>query len=79
MVRIALSFVASFLLFYLESLIVIRWSGYEAGIHFADYSSLFVVFALNFFLAFSILTHLTPWFTRMSHISTDEDESSTLP
>ena len=75
MVRISLSFVASFLLLYLESLIVMKWAGYGSGIHFADYNGLIVVFALNFFLAFAVLTHITPWFTRMNRIQAEEDES----
>jgi hypothetical protein len=76
MIRISLSFVSSFLLFYLESAIVMQLSGFEQGIHFADYNGLAVVFVLNFFLSFAVLTQLTPWFMKVNGIPTEEDETS---
>lgn len=77
MIRVSLSFLASFLMFYVESVIVMKWSGFKSGIYFADYNGLIVVFVLNFFLAFSIFTQLTPWFMKINNIQTEEDETTT--
>jgi hypothetical protein len=76
MIRIALSFMSTFILLYLESLIVIKVFQYENGITFDNYNGLWVVLILNFFLTFSILTHLTPWFMRMNQMEMDEDEET---
>lgn len=76
MIRIALSFIASFVLFYLESLIVMKVFDYPNGITFAEYKGLFIVFVLNFFLAFSILTQMTPWFIRVNRMEPEEDEEA---
>lgn len=75
MIRVCLSFFASLVLFYAESLIVMNWAGFENGIHFADYKGLVVVLAMNFFLAFSIFTQIAPWFMKVNHIPADEDET----
>lgn len=76
MVRIALSFFASMILLYVESQIVIQWMGYQNGITFDNYQGLLVVCVLNFFLSFSVLTHITPWFLRVNHMETEEDEET---
>lgn len=74
MVRIALSFFASIILLYVESSIVIQWMGYTNGISFDNYHGLLMVCILNFFLSFSILTHLTPWFLRINRMEEMEEE-----
>lgn len=76
MVRIALSCIASFVLLYLESLIVMKVFDYSNGITFEDYHGLLIVLVLNFFLTFSVLTHLTPWFMRMNDMMMEEDEET---
>lgn len=74
MVRIALSVFASIILLYIESSIVIEWMGYTNGITFHNYHGLLMVCILNFFLSFSILTHLMPWFLRINRMEEAEDE-----
>lgn len=76
MIRTALSFLASFVLFYMESLVVMKLEGYPNGIYFTDYKGVAVVFALNFILAFCLLTQLTPWFMRINNLSTEDDETT---
>lgn len=77
MLRIAISFIASFFLLYIESVIVMEVFGYTNGIQFNDYSGLVTVMALNFFLIFSIMTQLTPWFMQLNSIDPDEEENET--
>lgn len=73
MIRFSISFIASFILLYLESLIVMQAFHYENGIYFANYHHLTVVLVLNFFLVFSILTHIKPWLTRVYRLELEEE------
>lgn len=73
MVRISISLIASLILLYVESLIVIKVFHYENGIYFGNYQQLMVVCILNFFLVFSILTQLMPWFIRINRLEMDEE------
>ena len=73
MLRIAISFVASFVLLLLQGMIVIKWFGYTNGIQFERIDWLISLCAINFFLSFSILTQIKPWFIRINKLETEED------
>ena len=73
MVRVSLSFLLSFVLFYVQCLIVMEVFHYENGIRFDNYVHVGIVCIVNFFLALAILTQLTPWFMRVSKVQLEEE------
>jgi hypothetical protein len=60
MVRMAVAGVVGFILIFIESMIVIHFKGYET-IEFGGLTPFINVWAMNFFLVFSILTQLSNW------------------
>jgi hypothetical protein len=74
MIRAGMSFIFCFVLFYIQSVIVMKLSGYEQGIYFENYGYVAVVCCVNFFLIFSILTQIKPWFLRLNQMNTEEFE-----
>lgn len=73
MIRFAASFVLGFVLIYAQSLIVMKLNGY-ASIHFPNLLQLTIVYVVNFFLSFAILTHIKPWVARTQKVGQDVAE-----
>jgi len=73
MVRIGFSFVGSLILFYIQSLIVMKWFHYQT-IRFESALQVAIVCIVNFFLVFSIVTQITPWFIKLKMIETEIEE-----
>lgn len=73
MIRFAASFVLSFVLIYIQSVIVMKLNGYTE-IHFGNLTQLTIVYIVNFFLVFSILTHIQPWIVRTQSMKQDMAE-----
>jgi hypothetical protein len=73
MVRIGFSFVGSLILFYIQSLIVMKWFHYQT-IRFESALQVAIVCIVNFFLVFSIVTQVTPWFIKLKMIETEIEE-----
>lgn len=63
------AFMSVFLLLF-EGFIVIKLKGYS-GIYFGDLHLLVSVLAMNFFFAFSILTHVKMWYQNRSAQETE--------
>lgn len=63
MVRIGLAGVLGFILFYIESLIVMQFKGIPT-IEFGDVASFINIWAMNFFFVFAILTQIGNWAER---------------
>jgi hypothetical protein len=72
-VRIGMSFILSFVLFYVQCLIVMEVFHYENGIRFDNYAHVGIVCLVNFFLVLAIMTQLTPWFMRVSKMKLEEE------
>ncbi|MFD1779015.1 hypothetical protein ACFSFW_10085 [Fredinandcohnia salidurans] len=60
MIRTGIAAFLSFFLLLFEGFIVIKLKGYT-GIYFGDLHLLVSVLAMNFFFAFTILTHIKMW------------------
>ncbi|MCC3358447.1 hypothetical protein [Bacillus sp. REN16] len=60
MIRFGVAAFLSVFLLLFEGFIVIKLKGYT-GIYFGDIQLLVSVLAMNFFFAFSILTHIKIW------------------
>lgn len=60
MLRIAFAGVGGFVLVFIESYIVMFLKGYQT-IEFGGFSPFIGVWAMNFFLLFSIITHIKIW------------------
>lgn len=60
MIRIACGFVGGFVLVFVESYIVLLLKGYYT-LEFGGLAPFLNVWAMNFFLLFSILTHIKIW------------------
>ena len=63
MVRMSIAGVAGFILVFIESYIVMQLKGYQT-IEFGGISPFVSVWAMNFFLLFSILTQVKEWYLR---------------
>lgn len=73
MLKIGLSSVVSFILLYIESLIVM-WLKGMSTIVFDDMTSFINVWAMNFFFVFAIFTQIGNWFENKGLFQqTDED------
>jgi hypothetical protein len=75
MIRSATAFLASFVLVYLQSIIVMKINGYSS-IHFDNMLHLTIVWIVNFFLSFSILTHLKPWLIKKQGVQETFEENN---
>jgi uncharacterized protein (DUF983 family) len=75
MIRFATSFLASFVLVYIQSVIVMKWNGYSS-IQFDNMLHLTIVWIMNFFLSFSILTHLKPWLIKTQGVQESMEENN---
>jgi hypothetical protein len=73
MVRFSLSFLLSFVLFYVQCLIVMKLFDYDRGIYFDNYYYVFVVCVINFFLMYSILSQISPWLIKVNNIAAEEE------
>ncbi|MCQ6281154.1 hypothetical protein [Bacillus sp. EB600] len=72
MLRIGISSVVSFILFYIESLIVMQLKG-ASTIEIGGMAPFINIWAMNFFFVFAILTQVGNWFqTRGLFEQTDE-------
>lgn len=72
MLRIGISSVVSFILFYIESLIVMQLKG-TSTIEIGGMAPFINIWAMNFFFVFAILTQIGNWFqTRGLFEQTDE-------
>jgi hypothetical protein len=60
MIKIGLSGVVSFILLYIESLIVMQLKGMQT-IEFGDMTSFINVWAMNFFFVYAICTQIENW------------------
>lgn len=71
MIRIAISFAGGVVLVFIEAYIVILLKGYS-GIDFGGITPFMNVWAMNFFLLFSVCTHIKLWIENRetSHHST---------
>lgn len=76
MFRFAASTVLGFVLLYVQSLIVMKLNGYTS-IHFSNLYDLAVVWVIDFFIVFGILTQLKPWLIRSKIIETSSAEDYT--
>lgn len=70
MIRAGIAAFLSVLLLLFEGFIVIKLKGYT-GIVFGDMQLLIGVLAMNFFFAFSILTHIKIWMENRSSKETE--------
>lgn len=61
MIRMAVAGVVGFVLIFIESMIVMKFKGYQS-IEFGGIAPFINVWAMNFFLVFAILTQLTNWY-----------------
>lgn len=61
MIRTILSSMLGFILIYIESMIVLKVKG-ETAIEFGGIQPFVNVWAMNFFLVFTILTQATNWY-----------------
>jgi hypothetical protein len=61
MLRIGLSGVVSFILLYIESLIVMQLKG-ASTIEFGEMSPFINIWAMNFFFVYAIFTQIGNWF-----------------
>lgn len=61
MVKVGLSGVVSFILLYIESLIVMKLKG-ASTIEFGEMTPFINVWAMNFFFVFAIFTQVGNWF-----------------
>ena len=72
MLRIGISSVVSFILFYIESLIVMQLKG-TSTIEIGGMAPFINIWAINFFFVFAILTQVGNWFqTKGLFQQTDE-------
>jgi hypothetical protein len=72
MLRIGISSVVSFILFYIESLIVMQLKG-TSTIEIGGMAPFINIWAMNFFFVFAILTQVGNWFqTKGLFQQTDE-------
>ncbi|MBL4951507.1 hypothetical protein JK635_04530 [Neobacillus sp. YIM B02564] len=71
MVRAAVAGVIGFMLIFIESMIVMKFKGYET-IEFGGIAPFINVWAMNFFFAFAILTQVTNWITSKSKLEEDK-------
>ncbi|WP_019155814.1 hypothetical protein [Robertmurraya massiliosenegalensis] len=60
MIRMVAAGVGGFLLVFIESYIVLLLKGYQT-IEFGGFAPFISVWAMNFFLLFSIFTHIKMW------------------
>ncbi|QED48241.1 hypothetical protein [Cytobacillus dafuensis] len=65
MVRLGISGIGGFILIFLEVYIVMFLKGYQS-IEFGGISPFISVWAMNFFLLFSILTQIMNWYDQRS-------------
>ena len=63
MVRMAASVVFGFVLMYLQSLLVMKWNHYSS-IQFQEMSHIFLIWGINFFCVFIMLTQLKNWLSQ---------------
>jgi hypothetical protein len=70
MVRMAVAGVVGFILIFIESMIVMHFKGYET-IEFEGLTPFINVWAMNFFLVFSILTQLSNWYENREGLKED--------
>lgn len=68
MIRTALSAIMGLVLIFIQSMIVMKMNSYES-IHFPNLMHVLIVWILNFFLVFSILSHMKPWFEKSAWIA----------
>ncbi|MCM3588116.1 hypothetical protein M3182_20645 [Mesobacillus maritimus] len=61
MVRMSIAGVAGFILVFIESYIVMQFKGYQT-IEFGGISPFVSVWAMNFFLLFTMFTQLKNWY-----------------
>jgi hypothetical protein len=71
MVRAAVAGVIGFMLIFIESMIVMKFKGYET-IEFGGIAPFINVWAMNFFFAFAILTQVTNWIASKSKLEEDK-------
>ena len=70
MVRAAVAGVVSFILIFIESMIVMKLKGYET-IEFGGMAPFINVWAMNFFFVFAILTQVTNWYVNKADLKED--------
>ena len=70
MIRMAIAGVVGFILIVIESMVVMYLKGYET-IEFGGLSPFISVWAMNFFLVFSILTQVTNWYENREALKED--------
>ncbi|HLO12138.1 MAG TPA: hypothetical protein VK190_07895 [Pseudoneobacillus sp.] len=61
MIRAAVSGVVGFILVFIESIIVMKFKGFQT-IEFGGIAPFVNVWAMNFFFVFAILTQMTYWY-----------------
>jgi hypothetical protein len=74
MIRMAVASVLGFVLIVIESMIVIKIKGYH-GIEFGGIAPFVSVWAMNFFLVFSILTQVTNWYQNREGFENGEEDN----
>jgi hypothetical protein len=75
MIRMAVAGVLGFILVFIESMIVMKLKGYH-GIEFGGIAPFVNVWAMNFFLVFTILTQLTNWYQERTGFENGEEDNS---
>jgi hypothetical protein len=70
----AVAGVLGFVLIVIESMIVIELKGYH-GIEFGGIAPFVSVWAMNFFLVFSILTQVTNWYQNRVGFENGEEDN----
>ncbi|MEQ6378463.1 hypothetical protein RZN25_16750 [Bacillaceae bacterium S4-13-56] len=61
MIRTAVSLISSVIFFMVQVAIVANMKGYEV-LYFDNYTLTISVLAMNFFLSFTILSHIKQWY-----------------
>ncbi|MDR6125098.1 hypothetical protein QFZ87_004695 [Bacillus sp. SLBN-46] len=73
MIRAAVAGVVGFVLIFIESMIVMKFKGYET-IEFGGLAPFINVWAMNFFFVFAILTQVTHWYENKVNVESEEQQ-----
>ncbi|WML43044.1 hypothetical protein [Neobacillus sp. PS3-40] len=75
MIRASIAGILGFLLLIFESLIVMHLKGYQT-IEYGGIAPFINVWAMNFFLVFSILTQINDWFENRESIDKGNEDNN---
>jgi hypothetical protein len=75
LIKMAVAGVAGFILIFLESMIVMHLKG-DQTIEYGGLTPFINVWAMNFFLVYSIMTQLTNWYENREGFEKGEEDNS---